>query len=408
MSERYYTRNSRVLWRLWNIVTIVIVCVFGSTTCHAPTRPAVSTTPFEDTVVLFLTKGDLWQTDLEGTNPERLTNDQLYGSKESAWRAVEYQRPQVSPDGNWLALPTEAAIRLLALQGQESISISLPDDNIGPPQVDWSPNGKRLAYVADDTLSIYDLAQDSSEILFTESQLWGMAWSPDGHYITTVSLDEQTCCQGNVWLIHAGEGSAQKVGQVFPPPEAAMKHAIWWAPDRSRLLIGGPSVDFSSIYHVADGISREIEVSTVGWSPDGRYVITTDFNLVDPITGELYISLEPTNSSCQQKKRGAWSWAWSPSGQYWAGIASCQSTFGEVGTESLVYVTDIRTGEVVWKRVVRMDLTVVEWSLDEEHLIVDMLNQVADVSPIWRLPVDESSEMKEIVEEGFLVDVILP
>jgi WD40 repeat protein len=356
--------------------------------------------------VLFYADGDLWRTDLQGSQVERLTTGTLYQPSEEAWRTVWYQPPHVSPRGRWLAVPTPRAIHLFDLRHQTSISITLPTGNRTPPEIAWAPDEQRLAYVLDDRLTLYTLSQRTSQPLFTEGRLWGALWSPDGCCIATVALEETICCQGMVWVVNTTDGKGQQAGEASPPPEGSIEHVVWWSPSGDRLLIGGPGASSSLIYNLADDTASEMQVSAIGWSPDGRYLLTKDLILVDALTGQPGVSLGPAEPGCRQK-RGNKSWAWSPDGQSLAGIARCQPVTGDAGVLSWVYVSDMKQGKVLWRLpFMDLDLEVVQWSADGTFLVLDVLDPVGESSPIWRLRSDGTGEIEEVIAKGFLVAVV--
>ena len=389
------------------LAIILTLCLLIAAECHSP-MVSPSSHGGSDLTVLFYTEGDLWRTDLQGIRVQRLTTGAVYQpqSGEEVWRMVWYQPPHVSPRGRWLAVPAPRAIHLFDLREQTSATVTLPTDGRDPPEIAWSPDGQCLAYVLDGRLWIYNLSQHTSHALFAaEDRLWGTLWSPDGCCIATIALEETTCCRGTVWVVNAANGKAQEAGPASPPPEGAIGHVVWWSPSGDRLLIGGLGASSSSIYDLTDDTTTKMEVSAIGWSPDGRYLLTGDFALIDALTGQPHVSLRPTKPTCQQKK-GPKSWAWSPGGRYLAGIAHCQPSTEESRALNWIYVMDVEKGETLWRYSTGFDLEVVQWSADGTHLVVDVLDPAGEASTVWRLRADGNGEMEQVVEKGFLLRVV--
>jgi len=107
------------------------------------------------------------------------------GSIEDFGRGV---LPNWSADGAWLAYTkygTDTGVYTRPVFGGFEELIDVLGSGI-----QWSPDGKRLAYARDSNLIIYDLATKSKHAVFPENQplpyqliFWSCGWSPDSKYV---------------------------------------------------------------------------------------------------------------------------------------------------------------------------------------------------------------------------------
>ena len=95
--------------------------------------------------------------------------------------------PSWSADGQWVAISKYSPVRGVFIRSVKDAEERLIDGEGWGFQ--WSPDGRRLAYVRDGNLMIRDLATESNDELFVENDLpydfiyWNCKWSPDSRRI---------------------------------------------------------------------------------------------------------------------------------------------------------------------------------------------------------------------------------
>ena len=152
----------------------------------------------------------------------------------------------------------------------------------------WSPDGKAIAFVraimktlTDIKTNIFIVQENGGEpiSLTTESDsvnFGPIEWSPDGKFIAYFSQQDDTSGSGNLSIISAnGDGKSRVIGKVNDP-HPGMQFA--WSPDSKRIAFDGPDGKVIKVISLEDGSIVNIETglvdSNIGdrldWSPDGE------------------------------------------------------------------------------------------------------------------------------------------
>ncbi|HEY6825525.1 MAG TPA: protein kinase [Gemmatimonadaceae bacterium] len=192
--------------------------------------------------------------------------------------------PTIAVAGNlaglWLYdLETKRSTRLLL---RDSTITSLPSNGIGATYPAFSPDGKRIAYMANRYtqcgLSIHDLAADSNHVVTHDSlataDMLGcplpMDWFPDGNRIL-VKRD-------TVLQIMALDGSI--VGQIARPGRIFEGHL---SPDGNRVAYASEETERAEVYvqAIPSGLPTRVSLDGgrwPGWADGGRslYFMTPD------------------------------------------------------------------------------------------------------------------------------------
>ncbi|MCK4547203.1 MAG: PD40 domain-containing protein [Candidatus Eisenbacteria sp.] len=225
------------------------------------------------------------------------------------YEAVDIQ-PAWSPTSDWIAFVHSGdetdhfeTILLIRPDGSESEKIV----NWGH-EPDWSPQGDRIMYLDGwDGLStkVYDLASDSTWILFPRGRVFSVDWSPDGSKVAGVRSADGTpdICVSDLETLQC---------RWFGPGDEPD-----WSPDGSELLClwdGICIMDSSGAgrRQVVSYRSGDPQFLDAHWHPDGGRIVFSqfDWDLWDWRT--WLVNADGTGLRCLGSGTDP---AWSPSGE---------------------------------------------------------------------------------------------
>ncbi|MER6576918.1 amidohydrolase family protein [Nonomuraea sp. NPDC001023] len=153
--------------------------------------------------------------------------------------------PAVSPDGSAIAFRALNDIYLMRAGGTPE---PLFRDRWWKADPDFSPDGRRLAFVTDrtGTLNVWvrelDTGADRQVTRLTDSAALSVRWSPDGSEIAYLDQD------GALWVVEVSTGDRQKIyDATFEPGRPT------WSPD-GRTLAMAAVVPYSRRYR--EGLSK--------------------------------------------------------------------------------------------------------------------------------------------------------
>ena len=173
----------------------------------------------------------------------------------------------------------------LSLRGGFPVQLTASDKNVSDPQ--WSPDGRRLAYLRDDALRLIEA--DGSRDQVVNSHPAGVSmprWSPDGKQLAFVSRRRGW---SQVWLVDA---PVPRRGRPARSPKPAEPRAITaagidvedlaWAPDGRTLAVAatrGPDHHVAEIHlvDVASGEERWIAGGGTEWAAGPRAMADGSF-----------------------------------------------------------------------------------------------------------------------------------
>jgi WD40 repeat protein len=208
-----------------------------------------------------------------------------------------------SADGKQVVASTELGTLAWDLESNQTVTTSLSSGVTGA----WSPDGKRLATSGGaGSIVIWDGASKvvlESDVLGLESGVYDFAWSPDGKKIAAGSLKGTV----PIWDITSKTSVrlSGHTGAVFK---------VAWSPDGKYVASGGGDGTVR-IWDVASGQTMQVldvyGVEGLAWSPDSRQIAVTlrgPLNIWDVATGQLVATIDTKNRLTDMR--------WSPDGAY--------------------------------------------------------------------------------------------
>lgn len=197
--------------------------------------------------------------------------------------------PVISPSGDQVAF---AALGDIYIQDIDGPLTRITNDSFVDLDPDWSPDGKKLAYISDRNgkmeIWLHDLTTGDQRLLTTRlnEEMAMPSWSPDGTKIAFFTSDyRKKWGNGRLMVADVSTGEVEEVyGSTFVPGKAS------WSPDGERIVfmtMKRHSTRYREgfnqflIVNLRDGSSRMVTPHPDNslsmrnqngpiWSPDGR------------------------------------------------------------------------------------------------------------------------------------------
>jgi len=226
---------------------------------------------------------DIWVMDPDGRNQVRLTRTEV----DEFW-------PTWSPGGEYIAYVTvpdddgPQDLWVMDADGSDQRDLNLCPGDQDCGRLDWSPDGRRVAYVQGTALYVAELATGSREAIATARKAStpdgaggpGPTWSPDGATLAFACANDFLC------LISADGGELRRVSPGRPGFDFAGPE---WAPSGPWIAYGYKrnTVSPANLFVVrADGTGRRQLTDTTGtigawnpvWAPDASSLLYTDWS----------------------------------------------------------------------------------------------------------------------------------
>jgi hypothetical protein len=175
---------------------------YGCRPCNKARTPAERQTPYHGHLYVIPLDGSPWQELLDVDN----------GQVNGAW----------SPDGKslvtatWICPPgsfmprcdpaeSRASLGTVTLAGDES---TIAADVPGLSDMSWSPDGRRIAYRANDGIRVVS-ADGTDTVKLVDGDAAGVDWSPDGQWL----LFQRG--PSDLWIVPAAGGEPRRIGTEF-------------------------------------------------------------------------------------------------------------------------------------------------------------------------------------------------
>jgi Tol biopolymer transport system component len=170
--------------------------------------------------------------------------------------------PSWAPDGRHFAVAGGRSITILSAEGVETRDIRLGASDADTQEVDWSPDGSRLAVAVEgeDASQIYAVAADGTGEARPLTRLQDDAldesplWSPDGKMIAFTRYFDRS----EAWVMR-GDGSEQKLVARQPRQDPDFSWAaLAWTPEGKSLVCGHSEGGDVSVHALAGGAPQYI------------------------------------------------------------------------------------------------------------------------------------------------------
>jgi Tol biopolymer transport system component len=194
--------------------------------------------------------GEIYSMRDDGTHVTRLT-----------FNAVQDAAPLLSPDGTRITFRRElnpSNVFLMNVDGSSPIGLA------PGKRAEWSPDGSKLALVAD---SLAVLNSDGTGMHSFGVGAFYVTWNPDGSKLAYVSNGVGGQDVNDIYTIGSNGAGAQRV-----TTDGVTKNSLAWSPDGTKLLYS-TSQGAYVINVDGSGITSPCVGRDARWSPDGQRII---------------------------------------------------------------------------------------------------------------------------------------
>ncbi len=294
-----------------------------------------------------------------------------------------YHHPDISPNGEKVAFSVSTDARnnnviwVYDIPSGEMLQLTDPNNTMdrGDVHVQWSPDGKKIAFVSDRSGEnhIYLISSTGGELQRLTSQslrdgAWPWAcrfsWSPDGEQIAFSDNDENG--DTNLFTIRLKDGAIEQLTDY-----AGTEQHPGWSPDgRSIVYVGNQNgMDELWVYELATGAVRTVPMDVLSgisypvWSPDGKWIAF----LAQDAGGLASFVVNDKGGAARRVGPGSkfanWGPAWDPDGDHLIYHA-------EERVDTPLIVRDLISDreEQLLDRINPLGVIWASWSLDSRYL----------------------------------------
>jgi Periplasmic component of the Tol biopolymer transport system len=181
------------------------------------------------------------------------------------FNSVTDAAPLLSPDGTKITFRRElnpASVFVMNVDGSHQIGLA-PGE-----RAEWSPDGTKLALVAD-SLGVMNSDGTGKHSFPIGASL--VAWSPDGLKLAYVSTGVGGQHDNDVYIINSNGTAPARITQ-----DGIAKNSLAWSPDGTKILYSATQ----SVYVMntdGSGVDSPVAGRSARWSPNGeRIIFVTD------------------------------------------------------------------------------------------------------------------------------------
>ncbi|HFQ93718.1 MAG TPA: hypothetical protein ENK32_06895, partial [Anaerolineae bacterium] len=308
-------------------------------------------------------------------------------------------RPQLSPDGSYLLLPSIGGYGHPPQDESTGLwLVDLVDGHLRrllprPVIADWSPDGRQIAYVQDNTLYTRTLdGAAAPQPIFTHPDLSPIFidWSPDGRQLAVITISQdETGPSGTVWLVPPDGAAPQQLPAAIPLSFEPVRSQLAWSPDGRYLLAANTILDLSGNVAV-EYVAAEYIAGLITWLPEENRLLVVD--------GERMWLADATGQETaviNQQRPSAW--AFSPDGRQLAWAQEAVES-GQIG----VSLTDLQTLETQFVGAApARELYRMQWGNDDRLYLDDWAQ-----NRIWVMEARLRGAAQLAVEDAALVEVV--